>query len=80
MGGAASLYTNRPSLRHLAHYQLMHAVRTHHGGVDEGYECMSWGPDSKGVNGEDRCEKHEEEGERAAEVLTNDALGVGGVQ
>lgn len=38
MGGAASLFTNKPSLAARAKYQLLHAVRTHHGASDDAYK------------------------------------------
>ena len=37
MGGAAVMMTNKPSLRRIAKYQLIHAVRTHHGAKDDAY-------------------------------------------
>ncbi len=38
MGGAASLFTDRPSMRDRCKYQLLHAVRVHHGADDESYK------------------------------------------
>lgn len=51
MGGAAVMMSNKPSLRHMAKYELLHATRVHQGASDESYNCMSWGPDAEGVNG-----------------------------
>ena len=45
------MMSNKPSLRSVAKYELVHAVRVHHGANDDSYNCMSWGPDAQGVNG-----------------------------
>lgn len=45
------MMSNKPSLRSVAKYELLHAVRVHHGASDDAYNCMSWGPDAEGVNG-----------------------------
>ncbi|KAF5830397.1 FAE1/Type III polyketide synthase-like protein-domain-containing protein [Dunaliella salina] len=51
MGGAAIMLTNKASLRSRAKYELVAASRIHLGADDEAYGCMSWGPDSIGING-----------------------------
>ncbi|GAX73324.1 hypothetical protein CEUSTIGMA_g778.t1 [Chlamydomonas eustigma] len=51
MGGAAIMFTNKPSMRSVSKYQLVHAVRVHQGCNSDSYGCMSWGPDGDGVNG-----------------------------
>ncbi|KAM3696399.1 hypothetical protein ACJW31_06G035700 [Castanea mollissima] len=40
MGAAAILLTNRSSDRHCSKYQLVHALRTHKGADDRGYNCV----------------------------------------
>ena len=40
MGSAAILLTNRSSDRHCSKYQLVHALRTHKGADDRGYNCV----------------------------------------
>ena len=37
MGGAAAMFTNKPSLRGLAKYELQHCVRVHTGSDDASY-------------------------------------------
>jgi hypothetical protein len=39
------MMSNKPSLRSVAKYELVHAVRVHHGANDDSYNCMSWGAD-----------------------------------
>jgi 3-ketoacyl-CoA synthase len=51
MGGAAAMFTNKPSLKKRAKYSLEHQVRVHTGQDDGAYNCMGWGPDKDGVNG-----------------------------
>lgn len=51
MGGAAALFTNKPSLYSRCKYELQYAERVHTGQDDASYRCISWGPDEDGVNG-----------------------------
>lgn len=51
MGGAAIALTNKPSLKSRCKYELVATTRVHTGADDSAYNCMSWGPDSAGVNG-----------------------------
>lgn len=38
MGGAAALFTNKPSLASRAKYELLHTVRVHTGADDSAYK------------------------------------------
>jgi len=51
MGGAAALLTNKQAHARSAKYELQCSVRVHTGQSEESYGCMSWGPDSDGING-----------------------------
>ncbi|KAJ6773804.1 3-KETOACYL-COA SYNTHASE [Salix purpurea] len=51
IGGAAILLSNRPSDRHAAKYQLIHAVHTNTAASDSSYNCISSVEDSEGLPG-----------------------------
>uniref|UniRef100_A0A6N2LRB6 FAE domain-containing protein n=1 Tax=Salix viminalis TaxID=40686 RepID=A0A6N2LRB6_SALVM len=51
IGGAAILLSNRPSDRHAAKYQLIHAVHTNTAASDSSYNCISSVEDSEGHPG-----------------------------
>ncbi|XP_074574572.1 putative 3-ketoacyl-CoA synthase 20 [Curcuma longa] len=51
MGGAAILLSNRRCDRRRAHYQLLHAVRTHRGADDRSYSCVTQAEDGEGKLG-----------------------------
>ena len=51
MGGAAAIISNRADLGRHAKYALEQCVRVHTGQEDDAYRTISWGPDSKGING-----------------------------
>lgn len=45
------LLSNKASMKPAAKYQLMHALRTHHGQDDTGYNCMAHAADKAGNMG-----------------------------
>ncbi|KZV38676.1 3-ketoacyl-CoA synthase 3-like [Dorcoceras hygrometricum] len=50
-GGCAMLLTNKTSLKHKAMFKLRSLVRTHHGGINESYNCCVQKEDDKGFVG-----------------------------
>ena len=51
VGGAAVLLSNKPSDRHAAKYQLIHAVHTNTAASDLSYNCISSAEDAEGLVG-----------------------------
>eukprot|EP00210_Caulerpa_lentillifera_P004224 g4029.t1 len=51
MGGAAMLFTNRPTRKLRPKYKLRTAIRVHRGFVDAAYKCITYSPDEEGING-----------------------------
>ncbi|KAG6504131.1 hypothetical protein ZIOFF_036461 [Zingiber officinale] len=51
MGAAAIVLSNRHCDRRRAHYQLLHAVRTHRGADDRSYSCVTQAEDEEGKLG-----------------------------
>ena len=47
-GGAAILLTNKRDLRHKSMFKLKCLVRTHHGALDESYDCCYQKEDDQG--------------------------------
>ncbi|KAF3433790.1 hypothetical protein FNV43_RR24893 [Rhamnella rubrinervis] len=50
-GGCSMLFTNKPSLRHIAILKLKSVIRTHMGSSDEAYECSTQVEDEHGHRG-----------------------------